>query len=167
VTGIGYGTIIEAAPADAFVVGVDGSVRARVRGQGTLTVRHGALRTEVSVAADWPDVLGGSDGRPAADGSAPALQLHLDGDRCRAVVTGLPPAPFRLLVVGDRPLPASPVGADVAGLTVHPLSEGAAVELGLALPPVAQQPQFVRAYALAVDGRTVLAATPTWVATRR
>ena len=83
------------------------------------------------------------------------------------VCAALPNAAMRLLVLGPRPLPAAPTGAELDGLQLLPLPPtGATGPLDVAAPALPGRPLYLRAYALAADAITVLAASPTVVVTR-
>lgn len=168
VTGIGHGSRVEVEPADLCEVSVDGALRALRRGRGTVAVHHAGLIARGAVVADWPDLLVGDDGRAGPGAPAPAIAGAFGPGGVRVQITGLPAAPVRILVAGDRPLPPSPVGADVRDLRVVPLpGDTTALEQDVPVPPVVDRPLFVRVYAMSADARTVVAATPTLVVTRR
>jgi hypothetical protein len=165
--GAGLGTSLRASPEHAFVVGADGSLRGGQRGAaGRLLVAHGTLTAEVALTSSWPDEVAANDGIAASGELAPALRLARVGtDATEVVFAGLPLAPFRLLAVGDRPPPAS-VGELTAGTVLQPIAAAGRDGTLIAPAPLAGRPLFLRAFALAADGMTVVAATNTLVSTR-
>lgn len=167
VTGVGYGTRVYVEPADHFVVGVDGCLRALQRGQGTVRVEHAGLRVTVPVTADWPDLVVGADARPDAAGHSPRLAVERKAAALSVRCDGLPEAAMRVLVVGPRPLPTVPLGAELDGLQLVPLpATGGIAPVEVPLPVLAGRPLFLRAYALAADAKTLLAASATVAVTR-
>ena len=167
VTGIAFGTHVRLEPAANFVVGVDGAVRPLQRGQGMVHVDYGGLQLALPATAHWPDLVVGANAQPDAGGIAPRLLVEPQGAQLLVRCEALPDAALRLLVVGSRPLPRGPTGAELDGLQVLPLAaSGAIAPIPVGLPPVPGRPLFLRAYALAADARTVLAASPTVVLTR-
>jgi hypothetical protein len=174
VTAAALGTRLAAGDPRQVHVGVDGAVRARRRGTGSVQVRHGAWQHEVQVVADWPDVVVAGDGVAGSDGVVPQLELvspwRADERVARVRCTGLPVGAFRLLVTAAEPLPGQlpEDPAAIAALGGQPLDATAVAPTAeVSLPPVVDQPLFLRAVALAADGKGLAAASPTLVLTRR
>lgn len=168
VSGVGFGLAYRASPAGQLVVGPDGRVRPVRPGAGTLRVELGAVAAEVPFTAQWPARFVGDDGRPGPLGSTPRLELDpvpvAGAVRVRCV--GMSAAPFRLVVVGRRPLPESPVGADTDDLRVATVvAVGDTADVVAEVPPGAAEPIFVRLYELAANATDVVAASPTLVIT--
>jgi hypothetical protein len=177
-TGSAMGTQLVPTPEGAVLVGPDGGVRAQRRGDATLQVQHGVHRAEVGLTAAWPDVVTGDDSVALADGTRPTLTVVAnepaggdatgsDATTTTVQCTGLPPNGLRVLVQSASPLPATPpAGLEAYGLSAQALGEGPAPRATVRGSIPAGRPLFLRAYCLAAEGGTVVAASNTLVLTR-
>ncbi|MFO1076472.1 MAG: hypothetical protein U1E73_01960 [Planctomycetota bacterium] len=171
VTGAGFGTSVDVEPAGAMRVGPDGRVFALRRGDAVLRVTNGAATAAVTVHARWPRLLEADDALAPAGGEAPRLVFELE-QLVKGVpildvgVVGMPQSTLRFVATSPRPLPASPVGVDPAELklaVIGPDGESAKVRVLLRAP--ADEPTYLRFYALGADAKTVVAASRTMVIT--
>ncbi len=165
--GVGFGVRYGSDPAGLVAVNPDGGVAALRRGSGTIQVEYGGVSMAVPFTTAWPDHFEGGDGRAMADGAMPRLQVGPRADGAFAVqCSGMPETPYRVLVLGRRPLPESPVGAELGDLTTVPVAgPGQAAHLSVPAPTAGDAPWFLRLYCLDATATKVLAASPTVVCT--
>ena len=166
--GIGMGTSLSVAGSPDYELRADGSVLARRRTSGRLTVRNGPFTEAVHLIAAWPDIVVADDSIRGADGTDPRLVV-VNGpvDDLQIECTGLPSAPMRVVAVGSRPLPDQLSGIEHYGYEVRPvLDVGGLIRMPIPAPPANGRPVYVRVYALDADIITVRAASNTVVMTR-
>ncbi|MBL8756550.1 MAG: hypothetical protein JNK15_24865 [Planctomycetes bacterium] len=170
--GAGFGVRYSVVPAGLCTIAADGTLVPSRCGSGSLRVDYRGLATEVPVTIAWPGLVVGADGIPA-DGVVPRIDVQLavaaGGTEAALEVrcSDLPGAPFRVVVVGRRRLPDSPIAADPGDLLAVPVVEtGPEASVRVAVAPGDEGPWFVRAYCLDRAASAVVAASPTVVRRR-
>ncbi len=171
-SGAGFGTRITAIPSESVQIAADGTVRATRRGQARLHIAKGPTTATVELTATWPDIFEGNDAIAPATGPSPSIVIDPTEVANKAAsltvqCTQLPPARIMLLATSTKPLPSSPIGVEMFGLKLTPItttSTTATVMVPHAAGP--GTPMFIRFYALNDLLTKVTAASNTMVVTR-